>query len=71
MKPLRGKQSKHWVFTINNPQPKDWPDTDAFEYIIIAKEVGEKGTPHLQGYCVFKKTQRATGAKKSVAEGTS
>lgn len=44
--------SKHWVFTINNYTEEDIEMLRAFEcdYCIWGKEVGEKGTPHLQGY---------------------
>ena len=51
----RENPSRHWVFTLNNPLPNEekgaWlPDC---EYWCIGEEVGENGTPHLQGYCVF------------------
>lgn len=46
---------RNFVFTINNPTEDDntkansiW---DKASYLIIGKEVGKKGTPHLQGYC--------------------
>ncbi len=56
--------AKHWVFTINNPTEEDAVDPDDFEYIIAANEVGEQGTKHIQGYCVFKTRKRLSGAKK-------
>lgn len=46
--------SRNWVFTINNPEendearlakPYEW-----VKYAAYAHEVGEQGTPHLQGY---------------------
>jgi len=55
-------QSKHWCFTINN-----WTraDEDTFEllgdqlsYLVYGYEEGEQGTPHLQGYLIFKDIKR-------------
>ncbi len=65
----RAPLSKHWVFTLNNPCLDDLvveppKDDSPFEYLIMGKEVGENGTPHLQGYCVFKNRKCLSGAKK-------
>ena len=61
-------QAKHWVFTVNNPMegdvPDEYGDESVFEYIVIGKEKGKDGTPHLQGYCVVRKQKRLTGMKK-------
>lgn len=55
---------KHWCFTLNNPAQADedrlqGPLTDV-EYIVYGREVGEQGTPHLQGYVVFSARKRIT-----------
>jgi len=53
--PLRTVPSKRWTFTYNNP-PEDAVETvetvlSAFDIeYIFGEEVGEEGTPHLQGY---------------------
>lgn len=58
----------HWVFTLNNPLSLGCPDvyteTVAVEwlpphkYLVIGQEVGESGTPHLQGYVAFQDNLR-------------
>lgn len=48
--------AKRWCFTLNNPTNEDSTallESDAFEYIIIGREVGESGTPHLQGFLIL------------------
>ena len=48
-------QSRNWAFTLNNytdeNTPKELPK--GFRYIGFSKEIGEKGTPHLQGVAVY------------------
>ena len=51
--------AKRWCFTFNNYTDADIssivPDiTRLCDYAIIGAEVGESGTPHLQGYVEFK-----------------
>lgn len=55
MPPQRnGLQSKHWTFTLNNYSEADVERLkclgDPVCYLIAGKEVGEGGTPHLQGF---------------------
>lgn len=65
----RPPKSKHWCFTINNytiydtVQIADFADEQT-SYLVIGKEVGDDGTPHLQGYMVFKQKKRLTQVKK-------
>jgi hypothetical protein len=59
-------RGKNWCFTLNNYSEEEYKEilnTDC-GYIIIGKEVGENGTPHLQGYIQMKITKRLTGMKK-------
>ncbi len=60
----QGPQSRHWCFTINNPVPDDAIDILLTDYIIISHEIGDDGTPHLQGYIIFNKIKRLTQVKK-------
>ena len=57
-------RSRFWCFTINNPDPADVVEIPDYEYLIIGQEVGESGTPHLQGYVEFKKRLRLQQVKK-------
>lgn len=54
------------MFTINNPPegvgPHAW--VDHVDYCVWQKEVGENGTPHLQGYCILKKYKDLPWLKK-------
>jgi len=48
-------QSKFWCFTINNPK-KGWDELNALSnwaYIVAGKEVGDKGTKHLQCFVAY------------------
>lgn len=47
------KAVRAWVFTLNNYGEIDefeLSECKKFDYIVYGKEVGEGGTPHLQGY---------------------
>jgi len=60
--PSNNKQispAKRWCFTLNNYTNEDISSIvpiiqHSCDYAIIGKEIGETGTPHLQGYLEFK-----------------
>lgn len=67
----RTQLSRHWCFTINNPTSADGKLLDdahvkdkVFTYIVMGKETGEDGTPHIQGYCCFVGRKRLSAVKK-------
>lgn len=55
--------SKHWCFTFNNYTQEDISSIVQIDSSIVPKyvfqeEVGESGTPHLQGYICFSEKKR-------------
>lgn len=62
---IRGKK---WVFTLNNYEEAEVAKlADSFKILgeyIMGREVGESGTPHIQGYVELKNSIRLSGLKK-------
>lgn len=59
-------RARAWCFTKNNWQEEDLltiPKLGA-TYVVYGKEVGEKGTPHLQGYLYFQNMKSLKGLTK-------
>lgn len=54
----RSPQARNWVFTVNNYEfvPNELPIHAS--YVVMGKEKGELGTPHLQGFAQFCKPVR-------------
>ncbi len=61
-------RSTRWCFTINNYTPADITRLCQLEtrYLIFGREVGENGTPHLQGYVEFTERKRFNSAKAAI-----
>lgn len=74
-------QSRRWCFTLNNYTDNEFNAIKEVEckYLIVGEEIGESGTPHLQGYVVFQSPCRLARVKRlvgqrahlAVAKGTS
>ena len=73
-------QSKRWCITLNNPTPNSIPNLGdpRIKYAVLGREVGDKGTPHLQGFIVFRTNFRLKavvdfipGCHAETARGTS
>lgn len=64
---------KHWCFTVNNYVKADAKQlskqVDDLQYLVLGREIGETGTPHIQGYVVFKKRKRLTAVRKIIPRG--
>lgn len=58
---------RSYVFTLNNYNAQEVDRLEAVQckYLVYGKEVGESGTPHLQGFIVFP-TQRHFNAVKKL-----
>lgn len=71
------KQSKHWVFTLNNPTLHHTVLVTGYDYIVVGLEHASTGTPHYQGYVVMSRLHRLSQMVKlqpkcnfEIAKGT-
>jgi len=65
--------ARHWCFTINN-----WtfdeeihitdPNLEHRQYLVFGREVGEEGTPHLQGFVSFSERKTLSWLKSNFSE---
>ncbi len=60
--------SRRYCFTLNNWTPNHQVCLDAFQehclYLVFGKEVGDSGTPHLQGFFTLKSPLGIKGVTK-------
>lgn len=63
-------RSRAWCFTFNNYTDNDVTQFKelATEYIVFGYEVGESGTPHLQGYLYLKNAASLSAIKKRTSD---
>lgn len=67
-------RGKNWCFTLNNYSEDDCKrikllvSKNACDYIVYGEEVGDSGTPHLQGFISFSKRVYLKDAKKHISD---
>lgn len=61
--------SRGWCFTLNNWTADEYKAVTegGFDYLVVGREMGEQGTPHLQGYMYLKGRGRRLGGVKKLA----
>lgn len=61
--------SKTWKFTLNNWTPEELDNILHWDVsrMAVAEEVGEAGTPHLQGHVTFTRVYRLAALKKMLS----
>lgn len=64
--------AKRWLFTLNNYTDDDEQRIQQFvgncEYLVYGHEVGESGTPHLQGYFVLHDRKTLSWIKRQLGD---
>lgn len=67
-------RAKNWCFTLNNYNDADQDNlralatTDEVSFLVFGREIGESGTPHLQGYLEFSVRKRLSQVKALVSQ---
>lgn len=66
---IKMAQSKNWCFTLNNYTDDEFNYVVALPstYLVVGKEVGQNGTPHLQGFIRFNVKKRLPTVKNIIA----
>lgn len=66
--------ARRYCFTLNNPTEgekgllADLLDSEHVKYGVVGREVGESGTPHLQGFVIFETSHRLSSAKNLISQ---
>lgn len=68
------RSAKNYCFTLNNYTPDEYLhlaelyDAEDYRYVCFGKEIGDEGTPHLQGYLCLVKRRTLGWLKDHVSE---
>lgn len=66
-------RSRNWCFTLNNYTEDDFsglsPLHSSATYLVAGKEVGDSGTPHLQGFITFRNARKLSGVTQAFFAG--
>lgn len=68
---MGSNKTRNWCFTINNYDDaniESLATVDA-KYLCFGREVGEQGTPHLQGFVQFKNARRFDSVRSCLPDG--
>lgn len=70
---MANTRTRSWCFTLNNPTTliildEDKVNKEKIGYLVYQKEIGKKGTPHLQGHVYFANPKTMAGVKKSLRQ---
>jgi len=65
--PPRGTRFRRFVFTLNNYTAAEYNDVIAMpcNWMIVGRETGEGGTPHLQGACLLSQQMSLSAIKRT------
>lgn len=69
----KGPHQKRWMVVANNYSEDDYAmlrglfESGVATYVILGREVGASGTPHIQGYVEFAVKKRFSAVRASVA----
>lgn len=66
----QNQRSRGYCFTINNYTEEEYDNLKLIDsvYLIVGKEKGEEGTPHLQGYIYFRNAKTFNRAKELIGQ---